>query len=136
MLDQFRQIRNAPNALARLDLALIEDGHSRAVIAPVFQPPETVEKDGNCLGFTDVADDSAHRVVGVEKVDGERGGVSGDWWKWKVDPYVVDCVMVAAQPGSDMPSASAREFIDNAVPMVLQWPTEVALLATNSMKRS
>ena len=27
---------------------------------------------------------------------------------------------IAAQPGSDMPSASAREFIEVAVPMVLQ----------------
>src|SRR5208337_2353427 len=33
---------------------------------------------------------------------------------------------IAAQPGSDMPSASASEFIDVAVPMVLQWPTEGA----------
>ena len=30
---------------------------------------------------------------------------------------------MAAQPGSDMPSASARLFIEDAVPMVLQWPT-------------
>lgn len=24
----------------------------------------------------------------------------GDWWKWKVDPYTVDCVLIYAQPGS------------------------------------
>jgi DNA ligase-1 len=23
----------------------------------------------------------------------------GDWWKWKVDPYSVDCVLIYAQPG-------------------------------------
>src|SRR5690554_3380270 len=40
---------------------------------------------------------------------------------------------MAAQPGSDMPSASAREFIDRAVPMVLQCPTEGADEATLSM---
>src|SRR5579862_2550660 len=33
---------------------------------------------------------------------------------------------MAAQPGSDMPRASASEFIDVAVPMVLQCPTEGA----------
>src|SRR5579871_525307 len=33
---------------------------------------------------------------------------------------------IAAQPGSDMPRVSASEFIDVAVPMVLQWPTEGA----------
>ena len=31
---------------------------------------------------------------------------------------------MAAQPGSDMPSASASAFMVEAVPMVLQWPTE------------
>ncbi len=24
----------------------------------------------------------------------------GDWWKWKVDPYTVDCVLIYAQPGN------------------------------------
>jgi DNA ligase-1 len=24
----------------------------------------------------------------------------GDWWKWKIDPYSVDCVLIYAQPGS------------------------------------
>ena len=27
------------------------------------------------------------------------GRVRGDWWKWKLDPYTVDAVLVAAQPG-------------------------------------
>src|SRR5436190_5800684 len=33
---------------------------------------------------------------------------------------------MAAQPGSDMPSASANAFMVEAVPMVLQWPTDGA----------
>src|SRR6478609_4105908 len=33
---------------------------------------------------------------------------------------------IAAQPGSDMPRVSAKEFIDVAVPMVLQCPTDGA----------
>ena len=24
----------------------------------------------------------------------------GDWWKWKIDPYTVDAVLIYAQPGS------------------------------------
>ena len=40
---------------------------------------------------------------------------------------------IAAQPGSDMPSASARLFMLVAVPMVLQWPGDGAELATMSM---
>ena len=33
---------------------------------------------------------------------GSRYGVGrrrGDWWKWKIDPYSVDCVLIYAQPG-------------------------------------
>ena len=40
---------------------------------------------------------------------------------------------MAAQPGSDMPSASAIAFMVEAVPMVLQWPTDGAEEATMSM---
>ena len=35
---------------------------------------------------------------------------------------------MAAQPGKDKPRASATAFIVEAVPMVLQWPAEGALL--------
>jgi DNA ligase-1 len=24
----------------------------------------------------------------------------GDWWKWKINPYTVDCVLIYAQPGN------------------------------------
>ena len=41
-----------------------------------------------------------------------------------------------AQPVSDMPSASARAFIDRAVPMVLQWPTDGEAAVVISMKPS
>src|SRR5277367_7114880 len=43
---------------------------------------------------------------------------------------------MAAQPGSDMPRASASEFIEVAVPIVLQWPTEGADDDTISMNSS
>src|SRR4029078_11174884 len=33
---------------------------------------------------------------------------------------------MAAEPGSDMPSTSASEFIVDAVPIVLQWPHDGA----------
>ena len=28
------------------------------------------------------------------------GRTKGDWWKWKVEPYTCDCVMIYAQRGS------------------------------------
>ena len=43
---------------------------------------------------------------------------------------------MAAQPGRDMPSASASAFIDEAVPIVLQWPALGAEAATMSMNCS
>ena len=43
---------------------------------------------------------------------------------------------MAAQPGSDIPSASANEFIEVAVPIVLQCPTEGAEDATICMNSS
>ena len=30
----------------------------------------------------------------------KAGRVKGDWWKWKVDPHSVDCVMIYAQRGN------------------------------------
>ncbi len=38
---------------------------------------------------------------------------------------------MAALPGSVMPSASASEFMVEAVPMVLQWPVDGAEEATS-----
>jgi len=28
-----------------------------------------------------------------------KGDATGEWWKWKIDPYVLDCVLMYAQPG-------------------------------------
>ena len=43
---------------------------------------------------------------------------------------------MAAQPGSIMPSASASAFIVEAVPMVLQWPSDGAEEQTRAMNSS
>src|SRR5690606_26103975 len=47
------------------------------------------------------------RELGVEGLMIKRrssaygvGRKRGDWWKWKVDPYTVDAVLMYAQPGS------------------------------------
>ncbi|MEM9419168.1 MAG: ATP-dependent DNA ligase [Planctomycetota bacterium] len=38
------------------------------------------------------------------------GRVKGAWWKWKVDPYTVDCVMVYAQRGSGRRSSLFTDY--------------------------
>ena len=47
------------------------------------------------------------RTLGVEGLMLKRlsspygvGRKRGDWWKWKIDPYTVDAVLIYAQPGS------------------------------------
>ena len=36
------------------------------------------------------------RLVSAYRVGRRRG----DWWKWKIDPYSVDAVLIYAQPGN------------------------------------
>ena len=47
------------------------------------------------------------RTLGVEGLMLKRrtstygvGRKKGDWWKWKIDPYSIDAVLIYAQPGS------------------------------------
>ncbi|MEO6316018.1 MAG: ATP-dependent DNA ligase [Chitinophagaceae bacterium] len=49
---------------------------------------------------------SASRAMGAEGLMLKRkesayqsGRKRGDWWKWKIDPLVIDCVMIYAQKG-------------------------------------
>lgn len=50
---------------------------------------------------------SESRARGVEGLMLKRrsslygvGRRRGDWWKWKIDPYTIDAVLIYAQPGS------------------------------------
>ena len=50
---------------------------------------------------------SASRTHGVEGLMLKRldspygvGRKRGDWWKWKIDPFTIDAVLIYAQPGS------------------------------------
>jgi DNA ligase 1 len=50
---------------------------------------------------------SESRVRGVEGLMLKRassaygvGRKRGDWWKWKIEPYTIDAVLIYAQPGS------------------------------------
>lgn len=60
-----------------------------------------------CRTWRDVADiresSREHAAEGLmlKRRDSEYGvgRVSGSWWKWKVDPYSIDAVLIYAQPG-------------------------------------
>jgi DNA ligase-1 len=56
-------------------------------------------------GLTHLRD--ASRTYGVEGLMLKRrdspygvGRKRGDWWKWKIDPFTIDAVLIYAQPGS------------------------------------
>ena len=42
--------------------AVVQHGHARAVVAAIFQPPQSFEQDGRGRFFPDVSDDAAHKL--------------------------------------------------------------------------
>ena len=59
------------------------------------------------LGGAGDASASESRARGVEGLMLKRassaygvGRKRGDWWKWKIEPYTIDAVLIYAQPGS------------------------------------
>ena len=89
-------------AAARESLLPFDDD-SAAQVNPIRLSP--------LLDATTVADVAALRLEsrarGVEGVMLKRrdsaygvGRKRGDWWKWKIDPYTIDAVLIYAQPGS------------------------------------
>ena len=43
------------------------------------------------------------------------GRKRGDWWKWKIDPYSVDAVLIYAQPGSGKRASLLTDYTFGAV---------------------
>ena len=91
-------VRERPLEWRREHLEAIVPPESALVLSPVVQA-------GSWEHLTRVREQSRER-----KVEGfmlkRRGSPyrvgrrRGDWWKWKIDPYSVDAVLIYAQPGS------------------------------------
>ena len=67
-------------------------------LSPVVQPSSWADA-------TALRDESrANRAEGfmLKRLDSpyQVGRIKGDWWKWKIDPFTVDAVMIYAQRGS------------------------------------
>jgi DNA ligase-1 len=67
--------------------------------------PSPVVVGGSWDALAEVRSES--RVRGVEGLMLKRassaygvGRKRGDWWKWKIEPYTIDAVLIYAQPGS------------------------------------
>ena len=49
--------------LAHEQFAAVQHGHARAVVAAIFQPPQSFEQDGRGRFFPDVSNDAAHKFL-------------------------------------------------------------------------
>lgn len=82
----------------RLEALLERAGHPRLVLSP------RVEGDTWEALAAVRAESRERRVEGLmlKRVGSPYrvGRVRGDWWKWKIEPYTLDMVLIYAQPGS------------------------------------
>ena len=94
-----RDLREEPLRARRARLLELTLGRSeRLSISPEVTAPSWAELRGLRTGS---------RERGVEGLMLKRwsspyqgGRPRGDWWKWKIEPYAIDAVLVYAQPGS------------------------------------
>ncbi|HEV2447364.1 MAG TPA: ATP-dependent DNA ligase [Candidatus Sulfopaludibacter sp.] len=91
-------VRERPLEWRRAQLEGIAPADSALVLSPIVQPASWDElaalrrqsRERKVEGFMLKRRGSPYRV----------GRRRGDWWKWKIEPYSVDCVLIYAQPGS------------------------------------
>ncbi len=55
--------------LADQQAVAIQHGHARAVVAAIFQPPQSFEQDGRGRFFSDVSNDAAHKFETVKSLN-------------------------------------------------------------------
>lgn len=94
-----RDYRDMPLEQRRtvLEKIILEVNHPALIISPIIQFSDWDQLSGIR---------SASRDMGAEGLMLKRkdsiyqtGRKRGDWWKWKIDPLVIDCVMIYAQKG-------------------------------------
>ncbi|HEY2012643.1 MAG TPA: ATP-dependent DNA ligase, partial [Bryobacteraceae bacterium] len=91
-------VRERPLVERRAQLEALAPPGSALVLSPVVQAASWEEltrlrqesRERKVEGFMLKRRDSPYRV----------GRRKGDWWKWKIQPYSVDAVLIYAQPGS------------------------------------
>lgn len=66
---------------------------SEIVIAPGWSELAALRQNARALGVEGLMLKRRTSAYGV-------GRRRGDWWKWKIDPYTIDAVLIYAQPGS------------------------------------
>ena len=92
-----RPLRMAPRAAAKLvaplataRLRALADRRRAAVVGRARAAPRAVAASARSRASCSSGSARPYRV----------GRRRGDWWKWKIDPYTVDAVLIYAQPGN------------------------------------
>jgi ATP-dependent DNA ligase len=98
--DRTTDIRPLPQDERRRRLTALVHGESEGVI----RPSPLIDAE-TWAALAHLRDES--RTRGVEGMMLKRrssaygvGRKKGDWWKWKIEPYTIDAVLIYAQPGS------------------------------------
>jgi DNA ligase-1 len=80
-----------------LEKIVLDASHPALIISPVIE-----FKDWDQLaGIRSASRDMGAEGLMLKRKDSiyQTGRKRGDWWKWKIDPLVIDCVMIYAQKG-------------------------------------
>jgi DNA ligase-1 len=103
------------------DIRSLTQGERRARLEALLQGMpirvSPVETAGSWLEFARTRTQSRERRVEgfmLKRMDAAYGTgrtkAEGLWWKWKVDPMTIDCVLVYAQPGSGRRSSVHTDY--------------------------
>ena len=107
--DLGQDVRNRPLIVRRQRLAdLVQAMGSPCVLSPAI---ETEDWAGLAARRERSREHAAEglmlkRLAALYLVGRKRG----DWWKWKIDPYSVDAVLIYAQPGSGRRSSLFTDY--------------------------
>jgi DNA ligase-1 len=101
-------VRERPLEWRRAQLEALAPPNSALVLSPIVTEPtwESLaaarqgSRERKVEGFMLKRLGSPYRV----------GRKRGDWWKWKIDPYSVDCVLIYAQPGNGRRAALFTDY--------------------------
>jgi UTP-glucose-1-phosphate uridylyltransferase len=63
LVQQFRESGDAPNALANLEAAIVQQAKPGGVVSAVFKAAQAIQKQWWSVLFTDISNDAAHELV-------------------------------------------------------------------------
>src|SRR5450432_4253349 len=80
-----------------LEKIVLDASHPALIISPVIEFADWQQ----LTGLRSASRDMGAEGLMLKRKDSvyQTGRKRGDWWKWKIDPLVIDCVMVYAQKG-------------------------------------